>query len=71
MARQARIVDVDCYLLALTEKAIKVTTKEPDERKGEADGVWLPLSFCEYETIGMMTVRVTLPEWKAIDTGLV
>jgi hypothetical protein len=70
MSKERRVVDVDCYLLAITDKAIKVTLKEKDEHT-EDDGVWLPLSIVDYESTGMRTVCVTMPEWKAIDTGLV
>ena len=72
MSYMKRIVDVECYLLAVTDAAIKVTQLEINDRTDTNDGgVWIPLSMCEYESTGIMVVTVTLAEWKAVQLGLV
>ena len=38
---------------------------------GENDPTWLPKSQCEIEEENDGTVTVTLPEWLAIEKGLV
>lgn len=38
---------------------------------GEQDSVWLPKSQCEVEEESDGSVTVTLPEWLAIEKGIV
>lgn len=54
-----RIVDVDVRVKARTDKAVLVTTDDEDE-------VWIPLSHVEIDD-GV----ATLPEWLAIEKGMV
>jgi hypothetical protein len=59
------IIDVTVHLHHETEKAVLVSdTGDKD------DAVWLPLSQIEIERDGA-THSVSLPEWLAIDKGLV
>jgi hypothetical protein len=60
------LVDVTMQVHARTAKAIRVSDDGDDKR-----AVWLPLSQCEVEEKSAGIVIVTLPEWLAIDKGLV
>lgn len=61
------LVDIDVEKLHETQRAVLVTTGRPD------DAVWLPLAQVEIvphdSTPGLHTV--TMPEWLALDRGLI
>ena len=60
------LVDLDVQVLHETEKAALVTLDVPE------NGVWLPKSKIEISetgTSGIMTL--TLPEWLALERGLI
>jgi len=60
------IIDIDVQVLHRTEKAVLVTLDFPD------NGVWLPLSKIEIEPSLVGGIEtVTLPEWLALDKGLI
>ena len=60
------LIDIDVQVLHRTEKAVLVTLDVPD------NGVWLPLSKIEIEPSGVSGIEtVTLPEWLALDKGLI
>jgi hypothetical protein len=60
------IIDITVQLLHETDRAVLVTDSTPE------NGVWLPLSQIEIEPadVGGLHV-VTLPEWLAMERGLV
>jgi len=62
------IIDLRLVLVAQTEKAILVNENEDNSGKS----IWLPKSKVEFDdvTIGTITT-VTLPEWLALDKGLI
>lgn len=60
------LVDLTMQLHAETAKAIRVSDDGDDKK-----AVWLPLSQVEIERKAKGIVIVTLPEWLAIDKGLV
>ena len=61
------LVDVTLTKHAETEKAILVSATGD-----KADAEWLPLSQIEIETIGKGGVfEVTMPEWLAMEKGLI
>lgn len=66
-----RVVDLEGYQFHETGKALLFGL---DEKK-KSDAVWLPLSQIEVEDKGILhlsgPVEVTLPEWLAIEKGLV
>lgn len=60
------IIDIDVQVLHETEKAVLVTDSVPE------NGVWLPRSKIEIEPTGFGGIyTVTLPEWLALDKGLI
>lgn len=62
---KSNIIDITVELLMETDRAVLVTDSVPDK------GVWLPKSQVEIEpsdTGGLHVV--TLPEWLAIERGL-
>ena len=60
------LIDIDVYVLHETEKAWRVTLDDPKE------GVWVPKSQAEIEPSDDGTAAIlTLPEWLAIEKGLV
>ena len=61
-----RVVDLELHIHASTERTIKVSLHDEP-----AAGVWLPKSQIESEPIGKNLFTVTLPEWLAIEKGLV
>ena len=65
------IVDVEGYQFHETEKAILFGTDE----KNRDEAVWLPKSQVEIEDKGVFhmsgPVVVTLPEWLALEKGLI
>jgi hypothetical protein len=60
------LVDLTMKLHAETAAAIRVSDDGDDKH-----AVWLPKSQVEFETVKPGYVEVTLPEWLAIDKGLV
>lgn len=60
------LVDVTMQLHAETAKAVFVS-----DDGDKAKAIWLPLSQCEIERKADGIVIVTLPEWLAIQRGLV
>ncbi len=61
-----QLIDLTLHLHAETDRAILVS-EEGDER----DAVWLPLSQCEVEILKDGIVEVAMPEWLALDKGLI
>lgn len=60
------IIEIDVQVLHETEKAVLVTDSVPEK------GVWLPRSKIEIEPTGIGGIHtVTLPEWLALDKGLI
>lgn len=60
------VIDLELVCHHTTERAILVSTTGD---KTEAE--WLPLSQVEVLMTGSRTCTVTLPEWLAIEKGLV
>lgn len=60
------LVDIAVQLHHQTERAILVSDDGDREK-----AVWIPLSQCEVERKRDGTVIVTMPEWLAIEKGLV
>lgn len=60
------LVDLTMQLHHETAKAVLVSD-DGDKTKA----VWVPLSQCEVEPKGKGIVIVTMPEWLAIEKGLV
>lgn len=58
------LVDIEVEIRAETDRAIMVAI--PDR-----EPVWLPLSQCEVELTSHKRATVTMPEWLAIEKGLV
>lgn len=63
---KSNVIDITVELLMETPRAILVTDSVPDK------GVWLPKSQVEFEPsdIGGLHI-VTLPEWLALERGLI
>lgn len=60
------IIDIDGAIEAKTEKAVLFHTGN------KAEAAWLPLSQIEVDETGISgIVTVTLPEWLALDKGLI
>lgn len=57
-----RIIDISVIIVHLTEKAVLIKDAE------DADAVWLPLSQVEVDEADNV---VTLPEWLALEKGLI
>jgi len=63
---KSNIIDVDVEVTARTAKAVLVHTGNKEE------AVWLPLSQVEISPSGIGGIEtVTLPEWLALDKGLI
>lgn len=63
---RSNLIDLDVQVLRETDKAAMVTLDVPD------NGVWLPKSQIELNETGIAgIVTVTLPEWLALDKGLI
>lgn len=60
------LVDVTVALHAITERAIKVSPL--GEKK---DAVWIPISQVEVVQRPGGSAEITMPEWLAIEKGLV
>lgn len=60
------IIDIDVSVEARTEKAVLVHTGDRDA------AAWLPLSQVEIHEAGFGGIfTISLPEWLAIDKGLI
>ena len=60
------LIDLDVQVLRETEKAVLVTLDVPE------NGVWLPKAQIELnETVVRGIMTLTLPEWLAIERGLI
>lgn len=63
---RSNVIDIDGAIEARTDKAVLFHTGNKDE------AAWLPLSQIEVEETGVGgIVTVTLPEWLALDKGLI
>ncbi len=63
---RSNVIDLDVQVLHETDKAAMVTLDVPD------NGVWLPKSQIELTETGIAGIMtVTLPEWLALDKGLI
>lgn len=63
---KSNVLDLDVQVLRQTEKAVLVTLDVPQ------NGVWLPKSEVELNETGIAgIITVTLPEWLALDKGLI
>lgn len=63
---KSNIIDIDVECNARTEKAVLVHTGD------KSKSVWLPLSQIEIEPSGIPGIEtVTLPEWLALEKGLI
>ena len=67
------LCDIDVWIVAETSIAVKVQLAERIGRPtAEAkDGVWLPKSQVEIERKEGAPAILTLPEWRAVERGLV
>ena len=66
MARvKAALVDLEVQLLASTPKAWRIAVDDP------AKGVWIPRSQAELARSDGTLYLLTLPDWLAIEKGLV
>lgn len=64
-------IDVEVFVHHTTHAAMLVSLIEPDG-KTVSEKVWLPLSQIEAEsTDSNETTTVSIPEWLAIDKGLI
>ncbi len=62
------VVDLKLVLVHQTPRAILVNESEDKSKPS----VWLPKSKVEFEDVTLGTVTtVTLPEWLALNTGLI
>ena len=67
IARKLNLIELDCDYVGETDDAILIAN--PFEEK---DSIWLPKSQIEIEYLGHVgCISVTLPEWLAIEKGLV
>ena len=63
---KSNIVDIDVEVTARTAKAVLVHTGIKEK------AIWLPLSQIEIEETGIGEIfSVTLPEWLALEKGLI
>ena len=63
---KSNIIDIDVEVRMRREKAILVHTGDPER------AVWLPLSQIEISETGIAGIEtVTLPEWLALEKGLI
>jgi hypothetical protein len=63
MAREGRdkLIDIACTITGETGKAFRID-------HGGEDDVWVPKSLCEWST---EDGTMTMPEWLAMDKGLI
>lgn len=63
---RSNVIDLDVQVLRETEKAALVTQDGPE------NAVWLPKSEIELSETGIAGIMtVTLPEWLALDKGMI
>ena len=63
---RSNIIDIDVSIEARTEKAVLAHTGD------KSKAAWLPLSQIEISETGFPEIwTVTLPEWLALDKGLI
>jgi len=60
------LIDVTVQLHMMTDRAIRVSDDGDDEK-----AVWIPLSQCEVLKRPNGIAIVTMPEWMAVERGLV
>lgn len=64
------LVDINAVRHAETKQAVKISDDGDNEH-----AVWLPKAHCEIEPFkgrdGKPYVKVTIPEWLALDKGLI
>jgi hypothetical protein len=65
-AGKSDLIDLTMHLHVMTERAVRVSDTGED-----AKAVWLPLSQVEVARQAKGTVVVTLPEWLALQKGLI
>ena len=65
-ARKSDLIDMALQLHARTERAVLVSDDGDKEK-----AVWLPLSQVEVLPLKHGTIAVTMPEWLALDKGLI
>lgn len=73
---QMRLVEIACRIMQETEKAIAIAdgTTEPAPGGGGRERqkwFWLPLSQIEIDRQRDGTAIVTMPEWLALERGLI
>lgn len=62
-----RLVDMKLFEHARTDRALLVS-----EKGDKREAVWLPLSQIEINSTGAAGIHdITLPEWLALDKGLI
>ena len=66
MMADQRIIDIECFKHAETDKAILISDNGDEEH-----AVWLPKSQIEIEGDQDDILTVTLPEWLAMEKGLI
>lgn len=62
---KSELVDILCHVHVETDKAVLVSDDGDKE-----NAVWLPRSQIEFEKRGSH-VNITMPEWLALDKGLI
>ena len=62
---KSTIIDIETIIVHVTDKAVLVKDSDDD------DPVWLPLSQIELEGEPGEIGTITLPEWLAIERGLI
>lgn len=65
-AQKSDLVDLTLHLHVMTERAVRVS-----ETGEDAKAVWLPLSQVEVVPRPRSICVVTLPEWLALEKGLI
>ena len=63
---KSSVVDIDVKVHARTDRGIRVSTTGQ-----QIDAEWLPLSQIEVEIKDGGLAVITLPEWLALDKGLI
>ena len=63
---KSNIIDIEVKVHARTDKGIRVSATGQ-----QIDAEWLPLSQIEVQEVGGGLVTVTLPEWLALEKGLI
>ena len=64
-ATATKLVDLELYLHWSSERAILVSRVDQSQR------VWLMLSMIEVRRRSEFLAEVTMPEWLALETGLI